>query len=224
MPDLSLVVPAWVVSQRVVECAPQVLDAYRDSGVDLELIVVDNGSPNLMSRLRESADVAIRFEENQGYPGGVNAGLEAASAPVVGVGSIDILMPPNWGRAFLDAAPMVASPRETGDELRHVKQRGDFWGAMFTFPAEALETVGLMDDVLFAGFADRDYGVRLAQAGYEFTRVDVEVDHLASNHAHRYAMRNVEGHDAQWSRELAAFRRMYGASEWLEWMRMNGKA
>lgn len=196
------------------------LDAYRDSGVDLELIVVDNGSPFLQDMLAEAGDLNIRLDRNMGYSGGVNTGLIHATAPVIGVGSIDILMPPKWGNKFLEAAPLVASPLETGRELRYAETRGDYWPAMFTFPADALENVGLFDTVVFSAWADRDFGIRLAQAGYGFTRVDVPVDHLASNHAHKHSSRSGDSlYQQSFTREVDSLRRIYGVQEWREWMR-----
>lgn len=218
MPDLSLVIPAWLTSQRIAEVAEQTLPAYRDSGIDCELIVVDNGSTFGHSLLAEHADVYIPFTENQGYPGGVNAGLEVAAAPVAGIGSIDILMPADWGQPFLDAAPKVASAVETGLELKRAKDRGDWWGAMFTFPRSVLDTVGYMDGDTFNALSDRDFGIRLAIAGYEFCRVDVPVGHLFANHAHKFAHRNVVGYKRAFRDEARALESKYGVTTWLAWV------
>lgn len=184
MADLSMVIPAYVTGTRIVPHLGDILYGFTHAGVDLELIVVDNGGdPSVSPMLEEAADVYLRYDENQGYPRAVNAGLCEATAPVAGVGSIDILLPPGWGRFMVDGS--VCSALE-GDEpeAKHRRQRGQFWGAWFTFPTEALGTVGFMDPE-FAGWADRDYGLRLAQAGFPFARVPVSVGHVAPNHAHR---------------------------------------
>ena len=222
MADLSLVIPAYVTNHNVAEWVPKILDGYRASGSDVELIVVDNGSHFSQDVLASAGDLNIRVDRNLGYSGGVNTGLVHAKAPVVGVGSIDILMPDNWGDKFLEHPGLVCSPLETGKrEIRHQPVRGRCWPAMFTFPREAVDTVGLFDTDTFSAYADRDYGIRLAQAGFGFTRVDVPVEHVASNHAHRHLHRYQEGYQQRFAGEIRAMQRVYGTQHWSEWMARN---
>lgn len=222
MADLSLVIPAFICDYEVELLSQTTLPAYRNSGVDLELIVVDNGGFSGHDYLAEHADILVRFKENQGYSGGVNAGLVHATADTICVSSIDIVVPEGWAQPFLDAQPLVASPLETGHEVRRQAGRGLWWGAMFAFPREALETVGLMDTETFSAFADRDYAVRLGIAGYEFTRVDVPVEHYHGNHAFRYLKRqNPQEVWGAFEREVEAFRRRYGANEFSDWWVQN---
>ena len=215
MPDLSLVIPAYVTGQRVIDNLGDVLAGFRDSGCDLELIVVDNGSTVCNGQLEAAADIYIRFDENQGYPGGVNAGLEHVSAPVSGIGSIDIVAPSGWAPLMLDTPEMVVSVLE-GDEweMKHQRRRGAYWGAMFTFPTVALETVGGMDP-RFAGWADRDFGIRLAQMGLGFRRAPVTVGHVSPNHAHR-ALTKQQAYQAEWDEATMLAWRTYGATDWLD--------
>jgi len=66
------------------------------------LIVVDNGSPGDMGRdlfdqlEQEEVDFKkIWLKQNQGYPGGVNAGVHAGSAPLVFILTADVVMDEN---------------------------------------------------------------------------------------------------------------------------------
>lgn len=179
-----MVIPAYVTGTRLLPVLPRILAGFGASGVELELIIIDNGGlPEASPLLEEAADVYLRFGENQGYPRAVNAGLCKATAPFVGIGSIDVLVPDGWARHMLTGS-VVSVLEASEEEVRHRRQRGQFWGAWFTFPYEALSTVGYMDPD-YAGWADRDYGLRLAREGYGFERAPVEVGHVAPNHAHR---------------------------------------
>lgn len=228
MAELALVIPAWLCTDQVLEAARVALPAYQDAGADIRIIVVDNGSDRGSDLLEEHADTYIRFDENQGYAGGVNAGLrEVTDEPTVCIASIDLEPPVGWAVPMLEAQPALVSvvPHPSdGGELKRDRRRGPWWGAMFAFPSDLLGTVGLMNDTEFAAFADRDYGVRLAATGIPTHRVPVGVKHLAPNHAFRHQKQlDRRGTSDKFSAEVMLFRRRYGAMEFGDWWRKQGR-
>jgi len=213
VPDLTMVIPAYVTGTRIMPMLPRILEGFREPGV--ELVIVDNGGdPEASPMLEDAADVYVRFSENQGYPKGVNAGLQHAHSDVVGIGSIDILVPDGWAKVMLRTSELVTSANEDETESMHRRARGPFWGAWFTFPRKALDVVGVMDPE-YAGWADRDFGLRLAEAGFGFTRAPLTVGHVAPNHAHRELRRDA-AYAAEWEAATWKAYREWGATEFMK--------
>ncbi|KXK02856.1 MAG: family 2 glycosyl transferase [Acidobacteria bacterium OLB17] len=99
--ELSIVVPAFNESTRIVPSLAKILGYIRDNGVDAELIVVDDGSTD------DTADVArkasaefpdiqaqvIRNEQNRGKGFAVKTGLLAAAADIALFSDADLSTP-----------------------------------------------------------------------------------------------------------------------------------
>jgi GT2 family glycosyltransferase len=74
-----------------------------------EVIVVDNGSiANTVSAIaKENGASVVRLEANAGFPGGVNAGVTAATGDVIALLNDDAMADPGW----IDSAiPMLTEP------------------------------------------------------------------------------------------------------------------
>jgi dolichol-phosphate mannosyltransferase len=90
-PQLSLVMPCYNEEAIVAQTIRRVLGAFDAAGVRLELIAVNNGSRDrtgeILAQLSaEYPAVSVQtVETNIGYGNGVICGLEACSAPWVGV-------------------------------------------------------------------------------------------------------------------------------------------
>ena len=90
IPDLSLVIPCFNESAVVRNTAARIAEDFRRAGVDLELILVDNGSQDdtgeiIRTMVDEGWPVVPRtVEVNQGYGYGVLNGLDAARGKFVG--------------------------------------------------------------------------------------------------------------------------------------------
>ena len=90
MPEISLVIPSWDAASLLEQTLPA---ALAQEGVDYEVIVVDNGSPNrdsiaVVEKLAKAQKTPIRAVEmaNQaGYTGAVNAGVLASKAKYVAI-------------------------------------------------------------------------------------------------------------------------------------------
>jgi dolichol-phosphate mannosyltransferase len=97
--DLSIVVPTYNERERLAELVDAVFAACRRAGFELELIVVDDNSPDgtgviadALSKTRRM--IVIRRAGKLGLGTAVVAGFHRATAPVVGVMDADFSHPP----------------------------------------------------------------------------------------------------------------------------------
>lgn len=90
-PDLSLVMPCYNEKKVVGRTIDRLVRAFRESGREVEIVAVDNGSDDgTLEVLRDLASelpevVPVRVDENQGYGYGVLSGFPHCRAPWVGV-------------------------------------------------------------------------------------------------------------------------------------------
>ncbi len=86
MPSVSVIIPAWNVAPFI---APAVESVLRQSFQDLEVIVVNDGSPDTaaleaaLAPFRHRPGVKYLVQENQGPSGARNRGLRAATGTFV---------------------------------------------------------------------------------------------------------------------------------------------
>jgi dolichol-phosphate mannosyltransferase len=97
--DLSIVVPTYNERDRLAELVDAVFAACRRARLELELIVVDDNSPDGTGTLADELATArrmivIRRAGKLGLGTAVVAGFNRASAPVVGVMDADFSHPP----------------------------------------------------------------------------------------------------------------------------------
>src|SRR3954454_10297029 len=99
-PALSVVVLAW----DNLELTRAFVDSVRrNTDVDYELIIVDNGSrPEAAEFARSAADRAILNAENRGFARGMNQGLAAARGELVAFCNNDIVVPPRWATRLVE--------------------------------------------------------------------------------------------------------------------------
>jgi dolichol-phosphate mannosyltransferase len=98
-PDLTMVVPTYNERERIAELVRAVFDACVAHRVALEMIVVDDNSPDGTGAAADAltASFRVRVIHRAGKLGlgtAVVAGFEAAAAPVVGVMDADFSHPP----------------------------------------------------------------------------------------------------------------------------------
>jgi dolichol-phosphate mannosyltransferase len=98
-PDLSIVVPTYNERDRLAELVDAVLAAASGAGLSLELIVVDDNSPDGTGALADTlaATRPMRVVHRAGKLGlgtAVVAGFAVATAPVLGVMDADFSHPP----------------------------------------------------------------------------------------------------------------------------------
>lgn len=99
--DLSVVICSLNGAAGVDRCL-HALAAQK--GVDLEVIVVDDGSTDATSEIARAHNVTvIRHETNRGLAAARNTGLRAASTPIVAFLDDDCEAEPEWARELLEA-------------------------------------------------------------------------------------------------------------------------
>ena len=89
-PEVSLVMPCYNEEDCIGETAPDLVRAFEQSRIALELVLVDNGSTDrtgeiideMMARGLPISKVEIQV--NKGYSDGIYHGLDACRAPVIG--------------------------------------------------------------------------------------------------------------------------------------------
>lgn len=90
-PELSFVMPCYNEQDIIGYTIPRFTAAFRNAGIKLELIAVDNGSRDRtgeMIREMAASDSAIvyhRVEINEGYGNGVLNGIKVCRAPWIGI-------------------------------------------------------------------------------------------------------------------------------------------
>ena len=115
-PDVSIVIPAYNESQRMVEPLGFILDFIKKNGIKAEIIVVDDGSSDDTAQVAEAAlnaapDVAtqvMRYEPNRGKGFAVRTGLLAANAEVALFTDADLSTP-------IDEMSKLVEPIRSGD-------------------------------------------------------------------------------------------------------------
>jgi dTDP-4-dehydrorhamnose 3,5-epimerase-like enzyme len=90
VPDLSLVMPCYNEEECLNATASALAQAFHDEGIDLELVLVNNGSTDRTGRIIDEliADglpvTKVQIENNVGYGDGILQGLDACRAPLMG--------------------------------------------------------------------------------------------------------------------------------------------
>jgi glycosyltransferase involved in cell wall biosynthesis len=89
-PDLSLALPCYNEQQCIRSTATHLIDAFRQKHIDIQLVLVDNGSTDdtgaiIDGLIAEGLPVVKRHVvRNQGYGYGVQTGLDACAGRFVG--------------------------------------------------------------------------------------------------------------------------------------------
>jgi GT2 family glycosyltransferase len=130
---LSIVIPNWNGAHLLPTC----LDSLkRQTYTDFEIIVVDNASTDNSRELMARDYPAVRvvaLDSNRGFAGGVNAGIRAASAPVIVLLNNDTEAEATWLEELVRAlqadsrAGMAASKLRLFDERDKLHSAGDFY-------------------------------------------------------------------------------------------------
>ncbi|MCU1378713.1 MAG: hypothetical protein JWN29_1696 [Acidimicrobiales bacterium] len=98
----TVVLPAFGEAGRVADSVARVGAAL--DGIDVEIIVVDDGSPDATAeRAAEAGATVVRLPVNRGKGAAVRAGMLAASGRTVAFTDVDLAYPPEQLRSLLEA-------------------------------------------------------------------------------------------------------------------------
>lgn len=199
-PTVSVVIPTY----NRADLLPRTIDSVLDQTLkDFELFVVDDGSTDDTESVIDSYDddrlTYIRFEENRGANAVRNAGIRAASAPLVSFLDSDDEFLPTHLEAVTDRlggqperiGGVYTSQRflEAGEEVDLLVANTELtqpWEAIRDYPAggfscwtfrrHVFEDVGMLDESL-EGVQDREFLIRYLEH-YDFAPVEeFLVDH-----------------------------------------------
>lgn len=124
-PELSIVIPAYNEEGVLGATLRQLLAAFAEVGIPVELVVVDNGSRDGTGRIarefaeRTGAVRPVRVEVNQGYGNGILQGIAHCTAPWVG-------MIPADGQVDAEDVVRLFESVRAGDRLVLAKARRRF--------------------------------------------------------------------------------------------------
>jgi GT2 family glycosyltransferase len=97
---VAVVIPSW----NSLGLLPRCLGSLRDQGVELELLVVDNGSGDgTVAYLEREGVPHLVLPENRGFAAAVNLGLAQTTAPAILVLNADTVIEPGAIGTLLDA-------------------------------------------------------------------------------------------------------------------------
>lgn len=144
-PLLSLIVLSWDNLALTTACVDSL---RRNTDVDHELIVVDNGSTDGSREFaREVSDTAVTNDENLGFAAGMNSGLRVAAGRHVAFINNDTTFPPTWASQVLE---IFESHTDVGIVVPAVTAAGN--------PVTVRETPG-HDRIVLTPFAELPSGV-----------------------------------------------------------------
>ena len=116
---VAVVIPSW----NSLALLPVCLDSLRAQEVELELLVVDNGSVDgSVEYLRERGVPHLALPENVGFAAAVNLGVARTAAPLVLVLNVDTVLEPGCVAVLRDAA--LADPGLGGVQPRILQLEG----------------------------------------------------------------------------------------------------
>ncbi|MGC1165688.1 MAG: glycosyltransferase family 2 protein, partial [Solirubrobacterales bacterium] len=117
---VAVVIPSW----NSLELLPRCLDSLTDQGVEVELMVIDNGSDDGSVELLERRGVPhLALPENAGFAAAVNLASARTRAEAVLALNADTVLEPGCLALLLDA--LEADPRLGGVQPRLLQLEGD---------------------------------------------------------------------------------------------------
>ena len=117
---VAVVIPSW----NSLELLPRCLDSLAGQGVEIELMVVDNGSGDGSVELLERRGVPhVSLPENVGFAAAINLGIAGTAAATILALNADTVLEPGCLAALLNA--LEADPKLAGVQPRLLQLEGD---------------------------------------------------------------------------------------------------
>lgn len=115
-PELSIIIPAYYESERIGKPLSSILEYISKTGLNAEVIVVDDGSSDTTSEVAKTAlaaapDIAsnvIKYDKNRGKGFAVKTGLLAANADIALFTDADLSTP-------IEESPKLIEPIRNGE-------------------------------------------------------------------------------------------------------------
>ena len=164
--DCSVIIPCWIIDVSLLKLTERCIGSIRETYPDVELIIVDNGSPLGQGFMMEHADIYIRNQSNRGYVKAINQGIKLSSKEWIVIGNNDVMVRDGW----LDELKKVfKNTKDCGASVPHFDHdpmQGELWeerlvGSWFLINRDIINKIGLFDEQFFNRFSDLDYAWRM---------------------------------------------------------------
>jgi GT2 family glycosyltransferase len=193
MNKVSIIIPVYNQLKMTIECLKDVIRTY---GVETEIIVVDDGSKEPISRIipKLFPDVKLLINEhNVGFAKTCNKGIRAASHDLICLLNNDIKLPnPAWLKTMVASMDEFDLTAPAGGRMDNhwnyqpgeAKKRGDRFSYLaawcIVIRREVFDTIGLIPEDFGKGFwEDVLFGYRAKKAGFKMGITEgTEVKHL----------------------------------------------
>jgi len=167
--DTTVIIPCWIIDISLLKLTERCIASIRDTA-NVELIIVDNGSPLGQAFMMEHADVYIRNQSNRGYVKAINQGIKLATKDWITIGNNDVMVRDNW---LEELKKVFHNTKDCGAAVPHYDHdpiQGELWeerlvGSLFLMKKEVINKIGLFDERFFNRFSDLDYAWRLKKLG-----------------------------------------------------------
>ncbi len=123
---ISIIIPHFNGEEILVDCLNSI---YKTCSLDLDIILVDNGSTDNSVALVEQqfpSVIILKQEENLGFAGGCNAGVKHASTPYVLILNNDTVHDPGWIDYLLEQIESDDNISAVQPKLRSFQNREKF--------------------------------------------------------------------------------------------------
>lgn len=187
---VSIVIPLYNQLEYTRGC----LESLRRTTSDaIELILVDNASNDGTVDYLQTLPglVLIANQENRGFAGACNQGIQAASGEWIVVMNNDVILSQGWLQGLLSAAAehrldmvspairegsrnydLEAYAEELTSRMRSVVRSGTVNGICFMAHRRVFETIGVFDENFRIGqYEDKDLFLRARRAGFRLGSV-----------------------------------------------------
>ncbi|HMU34522.1 MAG TPA: glycosyltransferase family 2 protein [Pyrinomonadaceae bacterium] len=214
--ELSIVVPAFNESARIVPSLEKILTYIRENGLDAELIVVDDGSSDdtaeIAGKVAERYDDVrtnvIRHEKNLGKGNAVKTGLLAAEADIALFSDADLSTPIEEAGKLID--PIASDEMDVTFGSRaldrsligtHQPWRREQGGKVMNFVIRKMSGLGFADTQCgFKAFNMKKFRPLLDVMTVDRFGFDVEFLFVAKYHGLRLAEIPVRWNDVEGSK------------------------
>ncbi|MBI2495124.1 MAG: glycosyltransferase family 2 protein [Candidatus Omnitrophica bacterium] len=244
-PVCDLVLLSW---NHLEETRPCLETLFASTGVPCRLLIVDNGSePEVRAFLRTVTPrghitevTLLQNEQNEGFPKGMNRGIQASTAPFVCLLNNDLLFTKGWLEELIDVAGThreigVVNPssstlgnrpsrgeslQEYADSLRPLHgvytEVGMCIGYCILIKRAVIDRIGgLSEEVERAFFEDEDFSARAQQAGFQC--VVAEASYVY--HAEHQSVRHLPEREALFAKNRKWCEERWGRRIRLAWPR-----
>ena len=192
--NISIVIPNYNGKHLLADCVHSI---RKNTAIDYEIIVVDNGSQDDSLAFCMQQNIPfVSLPENRGFAAACNYGIQVASGDYVVLLNNDVMVAPYWLDAMMTCmhqtentgivGPMsnyISGPQllpfsytnleDTAEKLRKKfngksKEVHRLVGLCLLIKREVIDRIGLLDERFSLGhYEDDDYCLRARHAGYQ---------------------------------------------------------